>query len=88
MHNIYLRLPPGSDQTNQKVMIIGDNNVFEVGSCTNIIKKLTLYNNKVKLNRPIFLFYKDSEALKIGDNNTLESKCELRFLRFLIYFEL
>jgi hypothetical protein len=49
---------------NQVVMIIGNNNVFEVGS--------RMFN----LNFQIFYFYLFlvCEALKIGDNNVLECK--------------
>lgn len=57
-------------------MIIGNNNVFEVGS------------RKRKMNQPCMniasRFFTDCEALKVGDNNILECKGKLSFNYSLI----
>ena len=74
MNEIFFsRFPPGvdKDQMNQVVMIIGSNNVFEVGS------RKSFYGNLLISMMEIFLV---CEALKIGDNNILECKGKDQFL--------
>lgn len=65
------RLPPNidKDQANQVVMIIGNNNVFEVGSSKLLLSICFFFT-------PSFLaiYLEDCEALKVGDNNILECK--------------
>jgi hypothetical protein len=51
---------------NQVVMIIGNNNVFEVGSC--------MFNDCSIFFYYWFYVFTDCEALKVGDNNILECK--------------
>lgn len=89
---LHYRLPKGDKESqNQTVMIIGNNNVFEVGCCILYTMAWAIFFfkhwlcNRIPcsfspLYRSIALLpwwhLSDTEALKIGDNNILEAKGE------------